>query len=293
MVTLTRRKFVELGLAIGLTGASPRSWAKEHIAGDVIVTSYALAQALLALGVTDFGLVYAERYRRNSGDPTEIPASVFDVGSAAEPNLELLWEVRPRLIFHSTDTGLDPRALARIAPVLEFPGVTKADGNILNESIDTLYSIADVLSLEESADRYIDHLTRVFSDGRERLAQSDIGSVLGLDITFGRVFATWGIGSLFDGVLDRLGLTNSVTKRNAANGWLYLSYQELLALNVDWAVHIGPVPPKSTNSPVWQLLPFVREKHVLTLPKENIWQGGLLTAERLARNLTEVLGELR
>lgn len=257
--------------------------------GGIVVTHVALAEALLALGVEEFGLTNAQVLKYTQAEFL-FPDTVFDIGSASEPNLELLADIRPEFILHLENMPPDHRILARIAPVVSIPFRTTEEEDSLQVLLNMLFTIASIIGAQEEAHTFQERVSETFSALRSGLKGRIKHPVLGIDITWSRIFATWGQGSLFDGVLRELGLRNAVTFRDRPVGWAYLTFQEMLEMEGVHAVHVGPIPQKTLNSPVWPLLPFVRENRITSLPKLNLYSGGVLTAEHLALNLGATLG---
>lgn len=289
---ISRRKALCLALSLA-GGARPL----QALAGSfptthnvIVATNLALAQSLTALGVSEFGVVNAWELNQNDSGSAHLPDTVFDIGAPAEPNLELLAALRPKIIFHSPGLPPDTRVLERVGPVVSIPVQLSKGEDALTLLRQMLFAVADALGRQDEARRFDMELSEVFRSVRARLRSWRGGPILALDITWGRIFATWGRGSLFDGVLREIGLRNAIHHRDQPVGWAHVSFQDLLAMDDVWGVHIGPIPETTSRSPVWPLLPFVRENRLSIIPEERMYSGGILTARSLAENLSVALG---
>jgi iron complex transport system substrate-binding protein len=249
--------------------------------------NHAITQTLLALGVTTFGTASRKSYSQIVVEP-ELPPTVFDIGTIEEPNLELLAEVRPKAILYSSLWTLHPLVLKKIAPTVDIP--LFIDGrNALSLVTDMLNVIAEMVDAQPMAESYANQVQECFAQTRDRLRKLKARTVLGLFSPGPR--AMWGYvpGSLFDGVITELGLHNAITAWDGgAWGWAPIPLQQLATMDDVWAISLGPLPSQIHKTPLWDAIPFVRQRRVITLPSIYMW-GGLPSAERLARTLGHAL----
>ncbi|NYT68863.1 ABC transporter substrate-binding protein [Pusillimonas noertemannii] len=255
--------------------------------GEIIALNSAIAQSLLALGITRFGMPGVATYANTIIEPA-LPSSVFDIGSSTEPNLELLAASRPSMILYSPGSGPEPKRLREIAPIVAVPYYQPGMDH-LDIAKNMLHSIAHITGTQTAEARYLEHLEWIFEQARKRTTLFQGRPLLGIDMAWARIFAVWGKGSPFDGVLRELGLSNAITDRDKAIGWKYMSFQQLLAMDDAWGINIGPLSKRTLNSPIWPMLPFVRNNRLISVPPSNQYIAGLPTIERLARTLGEAL----
>ncbi|MGP6248994.1 ABC transporter substrate-binding protein, partial [Aeromonas salmonicida subsp. salmonicida] len=82
----------------------------------IATVDWTIAETLLALGVTPLAVGDVSAYRAWVGEPL-LPADVVDIGLRAQPNRELLAELKPdRILISPLAAPLAP-TLSRIAPV--------------------------------------------------------------------------------------------------------------------------------------------------------------------------------
>ena len=82
----------------------------------IATVDWTIAETLLALGVTPLAVGDVSSYRAWVGEPL-LPAEVVDIGLRAQPNRELLAELKPdRILISPLAAPLAP-TLSRIAPV--------------------------------------------------------------------------------------------------------------------------------------------------------------------------------
>jgi len=96
----------QLVTATDATSATPR----------IATVDWTIAETLLALGVTPMAVGDVAPYRAWVGEP-QLPAGVIDIGLRAQPNRELLAELKPDLILISPLAAPLAPTLSRIAPV--------------------------------------------------------------------------------------------------------------------------------------------------------------------------------
>jgi iron complex transport system substrate-binding protein len=102
----------------------------------------------------------------------------------------------------------------------------------------------------------------------------------------------YGINSLFDAVLARLGIRNAW--KGQVNSWGYsVVGVETLTIGPEaWLVCVPPIPPDAgetiANNPIWSESLFVRHDRVITIPVVYPF-GGILSGLRLANAIVNEL----
>lgn len=286
----TRRQLLRFAVAAGLIVApGPRRGAAFAAPSHpLIALDFAHAQSLLALGVEDFGLAERWRYQRLVQEP-QLPASVFDIGTFTEPNLELLAEIKPRAILHSREWPTDTAQLKRIAPLCEMSIYTGAPAP-LDRARQALLRIAEIAGEVQRAADYLAGIDERMRTLRARLKPFAGRRVMVLWAATPRDFWTLGSASLVHNVLDHVGLRNAITETGDNWGWLPVTMHELVRLDDVIALHFGPVPQALDGNPFWQNLGLVRQRRLVVLPSSWLF-GGLPEAERIARLLAHGLEE--
>ena len=143
-------------------------------------------------------------YRAWVGEP-QLPAGVIDIGLRAQPNRELLAELKPDLILISPLAALAP-TLSRIAPVhsiaLYEPGT-----DLWQRLREATLTIAALVNKEAEAERQLAALEQDLA--QMQAAQLPICPLLVVQFIDERHVRVFGRGSLFEAVMQRLGLRNA------------------------------------------------------------------------------------
>lgn len=280
-IAISRRSFT--GLAA--LGALP---ARAETSG-VVALDWTLVQTLLALGVRPLAASRNDFYRSFVIEPP-LPDSVREIGLRAEPNLELLQELRPQLILLCPEFGDLTALLAEIAPVEQVPIYDPAVTSFYASALRATRQMASRLDLAEVGEAYIRQVEDVLAQARVvaaayRGAQFCLFSLVGP-----RRVRLYVGGSLLDGVLAEIGLANIAPRSSSANAWGFADVgTDVLAEHPDATfVHVGPLRPGLLASPIMKALPFSRNRSLLQVPA--CWMfGGLPSAARFARTLSDAL----
>ena len=142
------------------------------------------------------------------------------------------------------------------------------------------------------AEHYLAAASQTFDAARDRMAKLQIRPLLLATFIDGRHVRVYGGSSLYQNVLDRIGLTNAWTKPTGYFGYATVGIEELATdRNVQFITfdHLPPdVKPILRESTLWSRLPFVRSGHISTLPPTLMF-GGMPAALRFTRLLTATL----
>ncbi|MET1078078.1 MAG: ABC transporter substrate-binding protein [Pseudomonas sp.] len=256
----------------------------------IAVIDWGLTETLLGLGVTPVAVAQTEGYRRWVGAPA-LPAQVIDLGMRVEPNLELLSRLTPDLILITPQFAASRAQLERIAPVKVLAIYTpEAEAYVGAQRVTR--ELASLLHREAAGEALIARVEARLAEVRGRLAsrtQPPFYVATFLDQRHVRLF---GKHSIYQGVLDRVGLQNAW--QGPTNYWGFSQQGiERLAERPEAALlYLEPLPPGTSQglaaSALWQRLPLVRQGRVTALPP--VWSfNGLLAAERFAGLLEQHL----
>ncbi|MFH1558597.1 MAG: ABC transporter substrate-binding protein [Pseudomonadota bacterium] len=285
---LTRRRLLAV-LAAAAGTAATKARARAVLGSEPLaVTLYpALTETVVALGVRRFGAAGLSGFRSPIGLVAPSPEA-FDVGTAQEPNLELLIQMRPSMFLHSPEWSPDPDVLRPIAPVVEIP-IYEENGDAYANAVRALGWTGDLLEVPGAATAYRQRVARIMERARRQVRDWRSLRFLVVNSPDATEMGTEGPGGLFDGVLREIGLTNVVSQRGNYWGSTSISMKELMRLDDVYAVHVGPIPRKLEQNPFWQVLPFVRQGRIVVLPKIWLW-GGLPSAAAFAISLGDAMG---
>ncbi|GAB4065100.1 ABC transporter substrate-binding protein [Ancylobacter sonchi] len=292
---MDRRRFLA-GSALCCATLSPalsrpaRAAAPPRIAS----TDWAAAESLLALGVVPLGVAETATYRQWLPDPA-LPAEVDDLGSRAEPNLELLAGLAPERIFVSNwQTGLVP-LLGRIAPV-QTVTIIDGRGDALGNARAALTQIGETTGRQLQAQACLDAFDADLARSGDRLAGRLSRPVyVGVLHENGTQLFLYGPGSWVHDLMLRLGLRNALKRPTSAFGNALVDIAELadspdaILLYLDQGARTRRAERALAGSSLWRMLPMVREGRVRAIPPFYAL-GGLPSVLRTLTVLDAALG---
>ena len=275
------------GLALGprvqaSTGRTPRR---------IVCLEWAAAEIVLALGVVPVAIGDVRGYRDWVVEPA-LPASVLDLGTRFEPNLELLRALAPDLVVATRGYGAGAALARRFAPVVEI-APHAAGAPPLDHIAAQARQVAVAIGREAMASTAIDGMRATLRDARARLAASVTDPVCVVSLFEGRMARVYGVGGLVGAVMEALGLRNAWTEPTPGWGFASVGIERLARLDpTARVVVIDPVPGSVrallAASTLWASLPFVRAGRLGHVPP--VWSfGGLAAAGRLATSLSDAL----
>lgn len=256
----------------------------------VAALDWGAVELLLGLGVVPVGVTQPEGYNRTVVAPA-LPAGVTDLGLVVEPNLEVLARLKPDLILgNPLQVASQGDFLRRIAPT-EAVSIYAQAGTPYAQARAETRRIAALIGREAAAEA-LETRTATLLDTLAAVAcPGDRRPVFLVWIVDHRNVVVYGRNSLFQTVLDRLGLANAWTGPTNAYGFAVLGIEQLAAGPPDARiVHIGPIRSDAAralaSSRLWQTLPAVRDHRVTVLPP--VWfYGGLPAIARFAGLMAE------
>lgn len=291
MTMPTRRRALQLLVAcLALPrAASAGSAAPPRIAA----IDWTGAEALLALGVSPCGVSDTSYYRERMREPA-LPPDVTDIGPFWEVNMELLAELRLDLILAATSNLISMPALRTIATVHLVPETVPPEGRYaLGGTI--LRDVAALVGRETEGAAVIEAADRTLSRHAVALRNSERRPVFVLlPNANGRNAVVYGVRSLPDAVLARLGFANAFAGRTNAAGVATIGVETLIRhpdasiLMVDIPSARRRVESAIARSALWQALEPVRAGRMGFV--EGFYPfGGVPSALRLAESLVRQL----
>jgi ferric hydroxamate transport system substrate-binding protein len=285
MPSLCRRDFLfgSAALAVSMKSAPSRASVLRVVSLD-----YGLAQTLIELGVPPVGLIDTPGWADWPVEPP-LPASVANIGSAHEVNMELLQLLKPDLIISTPYLEWVRPQLEQIAPVKSFP-IHALGSSPYPHIVDATRELGRMLGREAEAEALIDR-----TENELRMAKAatrHVGKLAVITFIDTRNIRVYGPGGIFQDVFDRLELQNAWT--HPTNEWGYgdTSMAGLIDVGDSRLFYMDPVPPDLlatlSDSPLWQSMPFVKKGHVQRMASVLMF-GTLPAASRFARLLTEAV----
>ncbi|MCI0592397.1 iron complex transport system substrate-binding protein [Chromohalobacter marismortui] len=257
----------------------------------IATVDWTIAETLLALGVTPVGVAQTDAYREWVGAPS-LPDEVVDIGLRAQPNRELLAQLKlDRILISPMFSPLKP-SLERIAPTSTVALYTQGD-DLWTRLKKATRKIAAFANREKRADTLLASLEAHLAELRDGLSDAaKARPLLVVQFMDARHVRVFGDHSLYNAVMQRLGLENAWQRETNFWGFSLVGLKALATLDEARLVVVDPMPvgveESLETSAIWQHLPSVRRGGVLTLPP--VWSfGGAPSARRFADNLTQAL----
>lgn len=262
----------------------------EHTQVPRIATvDWTIAETLLALGVTPLAVGDVSAYRAWVGEPL-LPADVVDIGLRAQPNRELLAELKPdRILISPLAAPLAP-TLSRIAPVQSI-ALYDPQTDLWQRLHEATLTIAALVNKTAEANVLLTDLNRDLEQMKQTLP-AELPPLLVVQFIDERHVRVFGRHSLFEAVMQRLGLRNAWQGETNDWGFSVASLEQFLSIPEARLVVVDPIPvgvsERLQEPGLWQHLPLVQQAPVLHLPA--VWSfGGVLAARRFATLLSEAL----
>ncbi len=263
-------------------------------AQNVIALDWGIAETLVALGYAPLGAAEIADYDRTVVAPA-MPKSVVDVGLRLSPNPQLMQALNPDLMLINPAQEYMRPILAPFGKVVTVPIYTGA-GQPYRLACEAARSLARMMGDARAADSLLTQAESVIANTRARLRRYDGRPLYLIEFIDGRHVAVAGSKSLFQGVLDHLGLRNAWTGATGEWGTASVGIEALAAEPEARVLYLTPLSEDAkrtlASNPLWTRLPFVRERRVIAFPP--IWSfGALPSAMRIARLLGDVLTSSR
>ncbi|CNL09699.1 iron-hydroxamate transporter substrate-binding subunit [Yersinia aldovae] len=258
----------------------------------IVALEWLPVELLLALGVTPYGVADIHNYRLWVEEPN-LPASVIDVGQRTEPNLELLQQMAPSLILMSQGYGPSPEKLSPIAPSMNF-AFNEQGSSPLAVGKNSLRTLGQRLGLDAVANQHIADFDDFIASARLRLCDDCQSPLLMFTLLDTRHALIIGQGSLFQDVLNSLGIENAWQGETNFWGSTVVGIERLATIKSGRAIYFGhgnsEMLQQVARTPLWQSISFVRDNQLRTVPA--VWfYGATLSAMRFVRLLEQAWGK--
>jgi ABC-type Fe3+-hydroxamate transport system substrate-binding protein len=259
----------------------------------IVSLDYGLAETLIRLGQPPLAIAAAQDWAKWVVEPA-LPAEVVNLGTSREPNLELLQQLRPDAILITPYLAGISHRLKQIAPTISLP-IYVPEGRPLALAEDATRQLARMTGHEEAGERLLAEAADLCAAVRARLQAQPRQPVYLVNFMDGRHVRVYGAKSLFQDVLDRLGLANAWRGQTNYWGFATVGLEALEHAGEAQLLYLDPVPPGVmpallARNPLWNSLSFVRNGRVRGLPPILMF-GALPSAMRFARLIGERLTE--
>lgn len=277
----SRRSILHAIAAAISTSAMPaEAWTLCKADLRIVTLDAALTQTAIMLGTAPLAVSNVGFYRSFVIEPA-LPSTVMEIGLRSEPNIELLATLKPDLIFYSPEYGPLSATLPRHLQTCPVPIYQEGTSAYHAATVLAVRTMAAALGCRGVGGEHLDRMNDLLLVSRERLGELGLRSVCVLTFLSDRYVRVYAQNSLFDGVLEALGIRNVAGPPGNQWGFSDIPVSTLASYDADLFVHIGEIPARAQSSPIWKVLPFVRTGRVTSVP--TIWMfGGLPSAARFA-----------
>ncbi|MEF3302725.1 ABC transporter substrate-binding protein [Paenibacillus sp. GYB003] len=291
--------------------AAPATRTIEHAMGTaeikgtpsrIVILEWTYAENLLALGIQPVGLADIAGYKKWVNAKPEPAATVVDVGTRQEPNMEVIMSLKPDLIVTTTiraKTSYDK--LKAIAPTIVFdPYSEKASKDLYAAMLDSFKLMADIVGKSAEADKVIRDLDKLYADARAKLkAAGKEGAEFVLTQAYSNqnaaVFRLMTENSAVSQIYGKLGLKNAYKpEKFESQGFATTSVEALPAVqnaNFIYAVQSDDnvFEKQLKDNSVWKGLAFVKENRTYAIGGDMWLFGGPLSVSKIVDKTVSVL----
>jgi iron complex transport system substrate-binding protein len=284
---MTRRGALGL-FVLPFTGLAPSVVEAKPL--RIVCLDDGLAETLLMLGAMPVAIADREGWETWVVEPP-LPPEVADVGTLLEPNLEFLQQLAPDVILAIPYLdGIKP-LLERVAPVTTI-GLYTETGQPYQRAVEATRQLARLVGKVAEGEALITATEASFQRIRQELAPLAARPIYVVNFMDPRNVRIYGKKSLFQEVFDRIGLRNAWTGETNYWGFSTVGIDGLATASDARLAYLEPLPEGAggtlTESPVWNAMPFVRNRSIMRLPAVLMF-GALPSANRFARILAKAM----
>lgn len=262
-----------------------------HAAPRVATADWSAAETLTAMNLPPLAVGDKRAYGNWVNYPV-LPAQTLDSGLRFQPNLERLRQLQPDMFVHSSWFAHLKPQFAAIAPVYEIDFAAE-QGVRYAHTVAATRALGKLVGASPAAEKLIADTERQLADSRRTLAPYRSRPLAVVQFVDTRHLRIYGQTSMYQAVLDKLGLNNAW--RGESNNWGFanitlLQLAELPpgTLLIIVKPHPASVRPGLEKSALWRRLPFARAENRRVL--EPSWSyGALPSMQHFARRLAHAL----
>lgn len=274
-------------VSLNVEAAAPSLSQSQNESPRVAAIDWTLVETLMSLGVVPVATAQIKDYQAWVVEPS-LPEQVVDIGLRGQPNRELAASLNLDLILISPLYSAIEPTLSQIASVQTLT-TYNPENDFWQNLVETTRQVGELINHAAEAEVVIEHHRAQIEQMKEKIAV-DTPPLLVVQFIDDRHVRAYGKGSLYDMVINRLGLQNAWKGETNMWGYTTVGIEELITEG--YLVIVDPVPMSAEgvfdNNRLWQALPAVRHDRVLSLPA--VWSfGALPSAVRFADELYQAL----
>ncbi|MHA7874168.1 iron-siderophore ABC transporter substrate-binding protein [Roseivivax sp.] len=257
----------------------------------IVVLDWALAEALLDLGIAPLGAPELTLYRDWVGTPA-MPEGVTDIGLRSAPNLETIASLEPQAIVAADLSAQEVARLEAIAPVLVFDAWS-ADHDNLAAQREIFLELALLTGRTARAERLLSEMETEITRRAEALARAYAGTppdTAVIRLNDAATLWVYGENAVPTAALEALGVANALPQPPSRWGVAQKNLDALAEVEQGAIIAIRPhmAGAQVFESPLWQNLPAVAAGRYAEAGP--VWSyGGYLSLLRHARALSDAL----
>ena len=259
----------------------------------VATSDWAVAETLQAMGHAPVAVGDKKAYQYWVGKPS-LSDMTLDSGVRLQPNMELLWQVKPQIFINTPFYNSIATQLESIAPVhqVQLMGTQGYNWITLSQGV---RDIGVLVHDSVAAETLIQQTITSLQHNKQRLIghKKIDRPILMVQFVDNRHLRVYARNSLYQLVLDQLGLQNAWQYNGNVWGSETIPLTALNTLPADTLLIIIQPYPKYIirqiqNSALWQRLPMMQNGHYLILAPS--WSfGSMPSMVRFGQQLTDAL----
>lgn len=268
----------------------------------IVILEWNYAENLLAVGLQPVGMADIAGYKKWVNAKPELAASVVDVGTRQEPNLEIIASLKPDLIVTTAlraKTSYDK--LKAIAPTIVFdPYSEQASKDQYADMVNALKTMADLVGKSAEADKILKDLDKLYEDAKAKLkAAGKEGAQIVLTQAFSNqnaaVLRLFTDNSSAMQIYGKLGLKNAYKpEKFESQGFATGSVESLPAVqNAHFLYAVqnddNVFEKQLKDNAVWKGLAFVKENRTYSLGGDMWLFGGPLSIKNIVDKTVSLL----
>lgn len=268
----------------------------------IVILEWNYAENLLAVGLQPVGMADMAGYKKWVSAKPELAASVVDVGTRQEPNLEIISSLKPDLIVTTAlraKTSYDK--LKAIAPTIVFDPYSEEDSkDQYAHLINAMKTMADIVGKSAEADKVLKDLDKTYEEARAKLkAAGKEGAEFVLTQAFSNqnaaVLRLFTENSAVSQIYAKLGLKNAYKpEKFESQGFATASVESLPAVqkaNFLYSVQNDDnvFEKQLKDNAVWKGLAFVKENRTYSLGGDMWLFGGPLSIKGIVDKTVSLL----
>ncbi|MDF2719677.1 MAG: hypothetical protein K0R28_6602 [Paenibacillus sp.] len=268
----------------------------------IVILEWNYAENLLAVGLQPVGMADMAGYKKWVNAKPELAASVVDVGTRQEPNLEIIASLKPDLIVTTAlraKTSYDK--LKAIAPTIVFDPYSVEDSkDQYAHLINAMKTMADIVGKSAEADKVLKDLDKTYEDARAKLkAAGKEGAEFVLTQAYSSqnaaVLRLFTENSAVSQIYAKLGLKNAYKpEKFESQGFATASVESLPAVqNANFLYTVqnddNVFEKQLKDNAVWKGLAFVKENRTYSLGGDMWLFGGPLSIKNIVDKTVSLL----